>query len=51
MEKEVDRIDSKLCYTKNNIHLVYAIVNTIKWDLNQNDVLIMCKNIFLYNHI
>lgn len=46
----VDRIDSKLGYTKDNIQLVCSIVNTMKWDLNQEDFLIMCKNIYLYNY-
>jgi hypothetical protein len=44
----VDRIDSKLGYTRENIQLVCSIVNTMKWDLNQDDFLIMCKNIYLY---
>lgn len=45
----IDRIDSNLGYTKNNIQLVCSIVNTMKWDLNQNNFLTMCKKIYLHN--
>nr|QBK91800.1 MAG: Zn-finger protein [Pithovirus LCPAC304] len=45
----VDRIDSQKPYTIDNIQLVGNRVNTIKWDLDQDDFIALCKKITLYN--
>jgi hypothetical protein len=45
----VDRINSNLGYTKDNIQLVCSIINIMKWDLNQNDFINMCHKISLNN--
>lgn len=39
----VDRIESKKHYTKDNIQLVSSIVNTMKWDLDMIEFVIICK--------
>lgn len=41
----VDRIDSKKSYTINNIQLVCAIANIIKYNLSQNKLVEICKKI------
>jgi hypothetical protein len=45
----VDRIDSKKSYNKDNIQLVCSIVNTMKWDLVQEDFINICKHIYMHN--
>lgn len=45
----VDRINSNGSYTKDNIQLVCCIINIMKWDLDQNHFIDMCKNIYLHN--
>jgi hypothetical protein len=47
----VDRIDSKKPYDIDNIQLVLSIINTIKWDLKQEDFFIMCKTIVEFNNL
>ena len=39
----VDRINSNKSYSLKNIHLVCNIINVIKWDLNFDDFLDICK--------
>jgi hypothetical protein len=41
----LDRIDSSLGYTKNNIQLVLFMVNKMKLDLDQFEFMNMCYNI------
>ena len=41
----IDRIDSLIGYTKTNIQLVCALVNTMKWDIDENVFIEMCKRI------
>ena len=41
----VDRIDSTKGYTVNNIQLLCGIVNKMKTDMNDNELLILCNNI------
>lgn len=41
----LDRINSKLGYTKDNIQWVHKDVNTIKWDLSHEDFVRICKTI------
>lgn len=41
----VDRIDSKKGYTIENIQLVCSIVNTMKWDLDNNDFIDICHKV------
>jgi hypothetical protein len=41
----VDRIDSKLGYTKNNIQIVHKLVNKIKTDLPQSEFIDLCIKI------
>ena len=40
-----DRIDASQHYHKNNIQLVCSIVNTIKWDLPQQDFIDICRKV------
>lgn len=44
----VDRIDSSRGYERNNIQLVCTYVNTIKWDLPQDNFFKVCKRIVTY---
>ena len=41
----LDRINSKLGYSKDNIQWVHKDVNTIKWDLSHEDFVRICKTI------
>jgi len=45
----VDRIDSKLGYTFDNIQLVRWCVNSAKNDMEQNDFIHMCREVYEYN--
>lgn len=45
----LDRIDSRGSYTLDNIQWVHKNVNTMKWDLNQEDFINWCHKISLYN--
>jgi len=45
----VDRIDSKLGYTFDNIQLVRWCVNSAKNDMEQNDFIQMCREVYEYN--
>ncbi len=47
----VDRIDSKKHYTKDNIQLVCAIVNIIKYNLSQDKFIEICKQISKNNNL
>lgn len=44
----LDRIDSNLGYTKNNIRIVSWIVNKCKWELTDKDFINMCVKIASY---
>lgn len=39
----LDRIDSNKGYIKGNVHWVHKKVNTIKWDLGEEEFIQMCK--------
>lgn len=41
----LDRIDSSLSYTKENIQWLHKTVNKIKWDLKEEEFLYWCKTI------
>jgi hypothetical protein len=41
----LDRIDSSLGYTKDNVQWVHKDVNTIKWDLSHDQFVKLCKTI------
>lgn len=43
----VDRIDSTLPYTKQNIQLVCVVINLVKYDLSENNFLSMCAKVAL----
>jgi hypothetical protein len=43
----VDRIDSKKSYSNDNIQLVCSIINTMKWDLDQEDFINLCTHIYM----
>lgn len=45
MKASVDRIDSNKGYTKNNVQLVGAMVNTAKNDLTTDMFVLMCRNV------
>ena len=45
----VDRINSQKGYTKDNIQLVSNIVNRMKTDLENNDLLLFCSNVHTTN--
>lgn len=45
----VDRIDSNGNYTKDNIQLVGAMINKMKWDFSQDDFINACKLVASYN--
>jgi hypothetical protein len=44
----IDRIDSSKSYTKDNVRLVGAIINVIKWTLDDDVLRKMCLNIIHY---
>lgn len=44
----VDRIDPKKEYTRDNIQLVCNRVNTIKWDLTQEEFIYFCTKVVEY---
>lgn len=44
----LDRIDSKMGYTKNNIQLVTVKVNYMKRDMDQGDFISLCKEVGQY---
>lgn len=44
----IDRIDSSIGYTKNNVHLVCAIINRMKYNLDASDFIIQCFKIYSY---
>ena len=45
----VDRVNSKKPYSKDNIVLVHKKINTLKWDLTENEFFKMCKRVSKYN--
>jgi hypothetical protein len=45
----LDRIDSKLGYTKDNIQLIQIKVNVMKSNLEQNDFIFLCEQIAAYS--
>jgi len=47
----VDRIDSNKNYTRDNIQLVCAIVNIIKYDLSSDEFIKICKKISKHNNL
>ena len=49
MNISIDRKDSNLGYTKDNIQLVGAIINRIKTDLPDNEFINLCKIVTEYN--
>ena len=49
MNISIDRIDSNLGYTKDNIQLVGAIINQIKTDMSNDEFINMCSIITNYN--
>lgn len=49
MNISIDRINSDLGYTKDNIQLVGAIINRMKSDLTNNEFLNLCTTISEYN--
>lgn len=49
MTASLDRIDSKLGYTKNNIQWVHKSINKAKSDLTQHDFIQMCKLVAKFN--
>lgn len=42
----LDRIDSTLGYTIDNIHWVHKDINTMKWNLNVSDFLKYCRKVY-----
>lgn len=46
----IDRKDSKKGYTKTNIQLVCTIVNILKSDLNDNEMLLLLNDIYKHNN-
>lgn len=47
----IDRIDSSKGYTKDNVVLVTAIVNSMKNDLSENEFIKIIKKIFEHNDL
>ena len=47
----VDRIDSTKGYHKNNIQFVHKTVNTMKWDLDENEFLDLVHKIYRYRQV
>ena len=47
----IDRLDSSKGYTKDNVVLVTAIVNSMKNDLSENEFIKIIKKIFLYTDL
>ena len=47
----VDRIDSRLNYTKDNIQLVCSSLNVSKWDIPMEDFLTICRKVVEYNSL
>lgn len=45
----VDRINSRNPYTVDNIQLVCNRINAIKWDLDQDEFIELCKKVVTYN--
>ncbi len=45
----LDRIDSALGYTENNIQWVHKDINQMKWTLSQEDFILLCKEVSNYN--
>lgn len=45
LNMSIDRVDPDIGYTLNNVRLVCAIVNKIKWTMFDEDLLILCHNI------
>ena len=45
----VDRIDSNKGYTIDNIQLICNVVNRMKSDLTDNELLLLCNNIYKKN--
>lgn len=46
----IDRINSNIGYNPNNIQLVCAIVNLMKWDSNNKEFIDMCEKIAIFNN-
>lgn len=44
----IDRVDSKLGYTKDNIQIIHKDVNQIKWDLTEENFLQLIEKIYNY---
>jgi transposase len=45
----LDRIDSSKGYIEGNVQWVHKMINTMKWDFNQDDFIKMCTAIYLNN--
>lgn len=45
----LDRIDSSKGYVEGNVQWVHKHINTIKWDLTQEDFIKWCKKVANYN--
>lgn len=46
----VDRINSCVGYTKDNIQLVHKCLNTMKWDLSQEEFIEWCGKVWSFNN-
>lgn len=51
LKGSLDRLDSKLGYTKSNIVWVRQIINELKWDLTPDELFYWCKLIVDYNQL
>lgn len=45
----VDRVNSKIGYTKDNIQITHKDINTIKWNFQQQYFLILCEKVAYFN--
>lgn len=45
----IDRIDSSKGYTKDNIHLVCASINSMKLDYSVQEFIELCKQVYEFN--
>ena len=46
----IDRIDSSIGYTKDNVQLVWAIINRMKYNLDASEFIMQCFKIHYYQH-
>lgn len=46
----VDRIDSNKGYTKDNIQIIHKYLNTMKWDLTQEEFIEWCGKVWSFNN-